>query len=106
MERYFGSGWFDHVSSGRTDTGIPDTKEFVFLVGTDTDVKLLLGVENRAIGQECVTDFVESIRTVRINHCKNRVEMGPRRCLLITMKLQEVYVAQVRSVSENGTGVG
>ena len=71
IKRYLGSGLgngtkvIDHVSLGHTDTGVSDTEEFVFLVGTDTDVKLLLGVENGGFGQGRVTDFVESIRTVR-----------------------------------------
>ena len=71
VERYLGSRLgngakvVDHVSLGHTDTGVPETKDLVFLVGTDTDVELLLGVENGGLGQGRVTDFVESIRTVR-----------------------------------------
>ena len=67
---YLGSGLgdgakvVDHVGLGHTDTGVPDTEKFVLLVGTDTDVKLLFGVENGGVGQGRVTDFVESIRTV------------------------------------------
>ena len=54
----------DHISFGHTDTGIPDTEELVFLVGTDPDVKVLFRVKDGGIGQGRVTDFVESIRTV------------------------------------------
>lgn len=54
----------DHVGLGHTNTGIPETKEFVLLVDTDTDVEFLFTVENRGVGQGCVADFVESIGTV------------------------------------------
>lgn len=54
----------DHVSFGHADTGIPETKELVFLVGTDSDVKLFFSLEGGGVGQGCVTNFVESIGTV------------------------------------------
>jgi len=53
---YLGSGLcnsaevVDHVSLGHTDTGIPYTEDLGVLICTDTDVKLLLRVENRRIG--------------------------------------------------------
>jgi hypothetical protein len=54
----------DHVSLGHTNASISDAEELVLLVGTDTDVKLLLGVKDGGIGQGRVTDFVEGIGTV------------------------------------------
>ena len=35
----------DHVSIGHTNTGILDGEELVLLIGDNTDVKLLLGLE-------------------------------------------------------------
>lgn len=70
VEPYLGSGLgngtkiVDHVSLGHTDTGIPDTEELVFFVGTDSDAKVLFRVEDGRVGQGRVTDFVEGIGTV------------------------------------------
>lgn len=62
----FGNGTkvVDHVSLGHADTGIPDTEEFVLLVGADSDVKFLFRVEDGGFGQGRVANFVEGVGTV------------------------------------------
>jgi len=54
----------DEISLGHTDTGIADGEDLVVLVGNDPDVQLPLSLEDRGLGQRCIANFVESIRSV------------------------------------------
>jgi hypothetical protein len=51
----------DQVGLGHTNTGIPDGKGTLLLVGSDSDVELLLSVELGRVGQSGISDLVEGI---------------------------------------------
>ena len=54
----------NHISLGHTNTGITNRESLALLVGDDADEELLLGIEDRGVGQGGVTNFIESIRGV------------------------------------------
>jgi hypothetical protein len=54
----------NQVGLGHADASIADRKNFVLLVGSDTDIQLLVRVEDRGIGQRWASDLVEGIRGV------------------------------------------
>ena len=51
----------NHISLGHANTGITDREGLALLVGDNTDEELLLGIEDRGVGQGGVTNFIESI---------------------------------------------
>lgn len=55
----------DHVGLGHTDTRIDDSENLVLLVGDDTNVQVLAGVEDRRVSEGRVADLVEGIGGVR-----------------------------------------
>lgn len=60
----------DHVGLSHTDTSIDNGEDLVLLVGDDTDVQVLVRVEDGGVRQGRVTDFVESIGTIGDNFTK------------------------------------
>lgn len=57
----------DQVGLGHTDTGVSDGQALVLLVGGDSDVKLLLAVEDRLVGERLVSNLVEGIKRVGLS---------------------------------------
>ena len=55
----------DEIRFGHTNTGITDRENFVLLVRDDANVKVATGFKDGGVGEGCITDFVESIGTVR-----------------------------------------
>lgn len=51
----------DQVSLGHTNTRVSDGETLVLLVGSDSDEKLLFGVEDRGVGEGLVSDLVKGI---------------------------------------------
>jgi hypothetical protein len=49
----------NQVGLGHADTSIADRKNFVLLVGSDTDIQLLVRVDNRGIGQRRASEELE-----------------------------------------------
>lgn len=54
----------DQVGLGHTDTSVSDGQGLVDLVGDDSDVEVLFGVEGRRVGQRLVSDLVQGIGRV------------------------------------------
>ena len=55
----------DEVRLRHTNTGITKGKNFVLLVGSNANVKVTAGVEDRRLSERCIADFIEGIRAVR-----------------------------------------
>jgi hypothetical protein len=51
-------------SLGHTDTGIPNRKGLVLLVGNDVDAQVLAGVQLAGIRERLIADLVERIRGI------------------------------------------
>ena len=51
----------DEVGLGHADTSIASGEDLVLLVGCDTDVEVLAGVEDRGLGKRRIANFIESI---------------------------------------------
>ena len=66
----------DEVGLGHADTGVADAEDLVILVGDDADEELLLGVEDRGVGEGLVADFVESIGRVGDDFTKEDLLVG------------------------------
>jgi len=54
----------NQVGLGHTNTGVSDGEALVLLVGSDSDVELLLAIENRLVGKRLVSNLVEGIGRV------------------------------------------
>jgi hypothetical protein len=54
----------NQISLGHTNTSITDRQDVVFLIRSDTDVEILLGIENRWISQRLITNLIQSIRRI------------------------------------------
>ena len=61
---------------GHADTGIADGQGLVLLVGDDTDVELLLGIESGGVSQRLVPDFVDGIGGVGDDFTKEDLLVG------------------------------
>lgn len=66
----------DHVGFGEANTSITDGEDLVLLVGDDADNEFLFCVENRRIGEGCISDFVERIRGVGDQLAKENLLVG------------------------------
>ena len=59
-----GAKIINKVRLGHADTGIADRKDSILLVGGDSDIEILFGVELGGILQSLISDFVKGIRGV------------------------------------------
>ena len=60
----------NQVGLGHTNTSVSDGEALVLLVGSDSDVELLLAVENRLVGKRLVSNLVEGIGRVGLRNGK------------------------------------
>jgi len=99
----------DEVGLGHTDTSVSDGQALVLLVGGDSDVELVLAVEDRLVGERLVSDLVESIRrvglvitsNVRSAYGNNGWEVeGTRRDETHDQLSQEDFLVRVKGVDD------
>lgn len=56
-----GSEVVDQICLGHTNTSVAESEGLVLLVGGDTNIELLVRVEDGGVGQRSVTDFIKGI---------------------------------------------
>ena len=78
----------DHIGLGHTDTSITDGEDLVLLVGGDTNVEILLGVELGGVGKRGIADFVEGIGAVRDKFSKEN----------LLVRVESVWKGKVRKI--------
>ena len=66
----------NEVGLGHADTSITNGEDLVLLVGCDTDVQVLAGVEDRRLGEGRIANFVESIGGVGDDFTKEDLLVG------------------------------
>jgi hypothetical protein len=56
-----GSEVVDQICLGHTNTGVAEGEGLVLLVGGNTNIELLVRVEDGGVGQRSITDFIKGI---------------------------------------------
>jgi hypothetical protein len=66
----------DHVRFRHPYTGIPEYKQLVLLIGDNTNVKLLLRIEDRWVRERSIANFIKSVGAVRDYFTKEDLFVG------------------------------